>query len=131
MKLVHPCPACAAPVTIKMVRCPHCGQVSLRGMVARAAGWAATFAGGVAVSSTLAACYGGPCASPDDPQCKDTNTVPTCAMISSQPQIDDVDGDGYCKAYDCNEKDKTINAAAYDIPGDGIDQDCDGHDAAR
>ncbi len=129
MKLVRPCHACAAPVTIKMVRCPHCGATNLRGLVARAAGWAATFAGGVAVSSTLAACYGGPCAMPEDPECKIPEAVPTCQMVSISPLVDDADGDGYCKAQDCNENDKTINAAAVDVPRDGIDQNCDGKDA--
>ena len=50
-------------------------------------------------------------------------------MASSQPQIDDVDGDGYCKLQDCNENDKSVNAAARDVPNDGIDQNCDGKDA--
>jgi hypothetical protein len=40
--------------------------------------------------------------------------VPTCSMRSSQPQIDDTDGDGYCKIDDCNEMDRSINAAASD-----------------
>jgi hypothetical protein len=113
-----------------MVRCPHCGQTNLRGLVARAATWAASLAGGVAVSSTLAACYGAPCASSDE-DCRDPDFVPTCAMVSSNPQVDDADGDGYCKMYDCNEADKTIHAGARDVPGDGIDQNCDGKDAVK
>lgn len=51
----------------------------------------------------------------------------------------DADGDGYqacgtcppgkvCGACDCNDQDPTIHPFAKDIPCDGIDQDCDGHD---
>lgn len=38
----------------------------------------------------------------------------------------DCDGDGYPASKDCNDLEKTINPEAYDFPGDGIDNDCDG-----
>jgi len=38
----------------------------------------------------------------------------------------DCDGDGYRMSEDCDDKDGTINADAYDFPGDGVDNDCDG-----
>jgi hypothetical protein len=39
----------------------------------------------------------------------------------------DHDGDGWSGADgDCNDCNKYINPGAYDIPGDNIDQDCDG-----
>ncbi|MCD4694140.1 putative metal-binding motif-containing protein [bacterium] len=42
----------------------------------------------------------------------------------------DADGDGYtAEDGDCNDGDANIYPGAYDVPDDGIDQDCSGFDA--
>jgi hypothetical protein len=43
---------------------------------------------------------------------------------------DDPLGLGLALYADCDDTDPTINSSATDIPGDGIDQDCDGSDAS-
>ena len=40
----------------------------------------------------------------------------------------DNDDDGWADDVDCNDSDASINPDANDVPGDGIDQDCDGVD---
>lgn len=41
----------------------------------------------------------------------------------------DSDGDGYDETVDCDDTDALVHPGAQDVPGDGIDQDCDGLDA--
>lgn len=38
----------------------------------------------------------------------------------------DPDGDGYPMKVDCNECDPNVNAGAFDVPGNGVDEDCNG-----
>lgn len=53
-------------------------------------------------------------------------TVVPCAL----PGSGDADGDGFADPVDCNDCVPQINPAAFDIPGDGVDGDCDGLDAS-
>ena len=41
----------------------------------------------------------------------------------------DGDGDGFAPPRDCNDANGLISPNAVDLPGDGIDQDCNGQDA--
>ncbi len=45
----------------------------------------------------------------------------------------DLDGDGFTQLWegrDCNEDDPSVHDRALDVPGNGVDENCDGEDAA-
>jgi hypothetical protein len=50
-----------------------------------------------------------------------------CAVnnVGTDPNKD-TDGDGFPLKYDCNECDPNVNNGAFDVPGNGIDEDCNG-----
>ena len=53
-------------------------------------------------------------------------------LLAIGRQALDFDHDGYARLLgggDCDDDDPAIHPGAIDLPGDGIDQDCDGHDA--
>ena len=59
---------------------------------------------------------------------EDTNVEDTSENPDDTGLVDQ-DGDGFYADEDCDDNDSTIFPGADDLPGDGIDQDCDGVDA--
>lgn len=107
------CPCCESFVPGHI--CPECGHALPKktGFVRKLMNVAATGAAAV----TLAACYGVPI-DPIDPD---------GGMYCDDP-ASDLDGDGYCGEWDCDESSASTNAFAFDELGDGEDQNCDGVD---
>ncbi len=66
----------------------------------------------------------------DDAQVDPTDTVVGCEYSRRLDIPIPVDGDqdGTVASFDCNDANPAINPAAEDVPGDGIDQNCDGFD---
>ena len=66
----------------------------------------------------------------DDAQVDAIDAVVACEYSGrgDVPVPIDADNDGSVAGFDCNENNAAINLGAVDVPGDGIDQNCDGFD---
>ena len=64
--------------------------------------------------------------------CGETIAPPSAADVRpcSIPGPGDHDGDGFANNVDCNDCVPQINPGAFDIPMNGVDEDCSGTDAA-
>ena len=107
---MHECSRCNGFVPGPSSSCPNCGAPAPR----RASGTIARLAAGAGVVVTLMACYG-------------MAYVPE-EEGSPSAGCSDSDGDGHCGNDDCDENDPSINAAAQDPFGDGVDTNCNGED---
>ncbi len=68
----------------------------------------------------------------DDAQVDETDTVSGCEFSrrADVPVPVDDDHDGFVGGFDCDDHDPARNQGATDVPGDGVDQDCDGFDSS-
>jgi hypothetical protein len=112
------CSSCRGFVPLVAPACPHCAAPAGAGLFDRVGRALFGLASGASLAVTLMACYGMPCST--DAECEPCDDPST-----------DLDEDGYCGEWDCDEENAAINAGAFDQVGDGVDQNCDGVDGER
>jgi len=113
------CSGCEGFIPAGRQSCPNCApgfSRSLRDSMKTVL----TALAGSAMAVTLSACYGSPCAGADG----------DCFMpeVTCEDDAQDLDRDGFCGEFDCDEERADTHVYADEIQNDGIDQNCDGQD---
>ncbi|HEU4731220.1 MAG TPA: sulfatase-like hydrolase/transferase, partial [Kofleriaceae bacterium] len=106
---------------------PRPGRAGHRGLLAPVAAALAALALGTGVASMV---YG--LRAPADRQRIAAVGDEAADLVRMWRQLVDLDRDGVSALLgggDCDDRDPAIHPGAHDVPGDGVDQDCDGHDA--
>ncbi len=98
MTKLSSCPECRAFLPLDASSCPCCQRsVSRRRRLPAPVRALLAVGGGGLLSVTLSACYGAPCAGSE------------CDFSYCDDPALDVDGDGYCGQWDCDETDASAN----------------------